>query len=308
VADAATTAPARRAGAQADDPLGHSPEDLTGQPRRAAVLGSPVAHSLSPALHRAAYAALGLPWTYGAVEVTEPELPGFLAGLGPEWVGLSLTMPLKAAVLPLLAEQSSSVVLTGCANTVLTTPDGLLGRNTDVLGIVEALRDQVGGRVATAGTATILGGGATGRSALVALDGLGVRDAVAVVRRPEAVGNLRELAEACGVMLHVEPWARVGAHLGADLVISTVPAGAADPLVADLPAAVRGTLLDVVYAPWPSPLVRGWAARGGEVVPGQVMLLHQAALQVALMTGRDAPVEAMRAALPDLTLEPGDAL
>lgn len=279
---------------------------VAGEVRRAAVLGSPIGHSLSPALHRAAYAALGLAWTYDAFEVTEPELAGFLAGLGPEWVGLSLTMPLKAAVLPLLVEQGSSVVLTGCANTVLLTPDGPVGRNTDVLGIVEALREHAGAdRLSTASNATILGGGATGRSALVALDGLGLRDAVAVVRRPEAADNLRELAEACGVSLHVEPWTRVGSHLGADLVISTVPAGVADPLVDDLPAAVRGTLLDVVYSPWPSPLVAGWAERGGEVVPGQVMLLHQAALQVALMTGQEAPVDAMRAALPDLTLPTG---
>lgn len=270
--------------------------------RRAAVLGSPIAHSLSPALHRAAYRALGLPWTYDALEVTEASLPGFVAGLGPEWVGLSLTMPLKTAVLPLLVEQGSSVVLTGCANTVLLGPDGPVGRNTDVMGIVEALREHTGGRLATARNATILGGGATGRSALVALDGLGLRDAVVAVRRPEAADNLRELAEACGVMLRVEPWSRAGAHLGADLVISTVPPGVADDVVGDLPAAVRGTLLDVVYSPWPTALVRGWAARGGEVVPGQVMLLHQAALQVELMTGLTAPVAAMRTELPDLTL------
>lgn len=274
----------------------------TGRPRRAAALGSPIAHSLSPALHRAAYDALGLPWTYDAIEVTAPALPGFLAGLGPEWVGLSLTMPLKTAVLPLLVDQGATVVLTGCANTVLLGPEGPVGRNTDVMGIVEALRERTGGRLATASNATILGGGATARSALVALDGLGLRDAVVAVRRPEAADNLRELAEACGVMLRVEPWSRAGAHLGADLVISTVPAEGADALVAELPSAVRGTLLDVVYAPWPSALVTGWAARGGEVVPGHLMLLHQAALQVELMTGQAPPVDAMRAVLPDLAL------
>ncbi len=264
--------------------------------RRAAVLGRPIAHSLSPVLHRAAYAALGLAWSYDAIELDTAGLPAFLSGLGPEWAGLSLTMPLKAAVLPLLAERSSSVVLTGSANTVVLTERGPVGSNTDVAGIVEALRTDAPERLATARTATLLGGGATARSALAALDALDLRDASVVVRRPEAADDLRRLAEAAGVRLRVAPWADAAAHLDADLVISTVPAGVADSLVADLGNA-HGVLLDVVYAPWPSPLVADWQRRGGQVVPGHAMLLHQAAHQVELMTGQPAPLAAMRAAL-----------
>ena len=240
---------------------------------------------------------LGLGWTYDAIEVTESGLADFLGGLGPQWAGLSLTMPLKRAVLPLLATRSSSVVLTCSANTVVLGAAGPAGYNTDVAGIVEAVREHAGDRFATARTATILGGGATARSALVALDALELRDAAVVVRRPEAADDLRLLAEGSGIRLRVVPWSDAAPHLCADVVVSTVPGGVADALVAELPAAVPGTLLDVVYDPWPSRLVAGWQARGGRVVPGHTMLLHQAAHQVQLMTGREAPLAAMRAAL-----------
>ncbi len=272
-------------------------DDAVAGVRRAAVLGSPIRHSLSPVLHRAAYAQLGLGWTYDAIEVTESGLADFLGGLGPQWAGLSLTMPLKRAVLPLLATRSSSVVLTCSANTVVLGAAGPAGYNTDVAGIVEAVREHAGDRFATARTATILGGGATARSALVALDALELRDAAVVVRRPEAADDLRLLAEGSGIRLRVVPWSDAAPHLCADVVVSTVPGGVADALVAELPAAVPGTLLDVVYDPWPSRLVAGWRARGGLVVPGHTMLLHQAAHQVQLMTGREAPLAAMRAAL-----------
>src|SRR4051794_12969885 len=100
--------------------------------RRAAVLGSPIAHSLSPALHRAAYIELGLDWTYDAIECDEAALPAFVQSLDASWVGLSLTMPLKRAVLPLLAEMSETVRLTGAANTVLFRDGRTVGDNTDV--------------------------------------------------------------------------------------------------------------------------------------------------------------------------------
>lgn len=275
------------------------------------MLGSPIAHSLSPALHRAAYRELDLPWRYDAVEVTAAGLAGFLAGCGPDWVGLSLTMPLKAAVLPLLAERSSSVVLTGSANTVVWGRDGAgpVGSNTDVVGMVEAVQGGAGGALATARTATVLGSGATARSALAALDALAIRTATVVARRAGETADLRRLAEAVGVSLRVLPWDRAGEALGSDLVVSTVPAGVADDLAAVVdgdaadgaPRPVRlGVLLDVVYDPWPSALVAAWRRRGAVVVPGQEMLLHQAAHQVELMTGSPAPVAAMRAALPQV--------
>lgn len=282
-----------------------SPEQPATEPgvgprTRAAVLGHPIAHSLSPVLHRAAYRALGLPWTYEAIDVTADQLAGFLAGLDRSWAGLSLTMPLKTAVLPLLAGRSSSTLLTGCANTVLLGDPGPAGANTDIAGIVDAVRDRRTGAVGRLDDATILGGGATARSALAAMDLLGAREVTVVVRRPAATDDLRRLAEAVGVALRVVPWDRGAAHLDADLVVSTVPAGVADPLAAALATSTTrrlGLLLDVVYAPWPSDLVTTWRAHGGAVVPGHLMLLHQATHQVRLMTGLEAPVGSMWDAL-----------
>ena len=131
--------------------------------RRAAVLGSPIRHSLSPALHRAAYRGLGLDWSYDAIEVDEPGLSAFLAGLGPEWAGLSLTMPLKEAVIPLLSEVDPEARSLRSVNTVLPGSQGWRGTNTDVYGITQSLLEK--GLDATPRSATILGAGATARSA-----------------------------------------------------------------------------------------------------------------------------------------------
>jgi shikimate dehydrogenase len=258
--------------------------------RRAAVLGSPVAHSLSPALHHAAYAALGLPWRYDAVECTQDGLAALLDDLGPEWAGLSLTMPLKQAVLPLLPSVSPLARDVAAANTLVRRDGGWHGDNTDVHGIVAALREAGAGQVVRA---VVLGGGATARSALAALRELGAAEVVLVVRS-EPTETLAAAAR-LGVRVTVvpaSPEALAGAVAGADLVVSTLPPGAADGLAghcADVPL-----LLDVVYAPWPTALAGGCR---GTVVGGAAMLLHQAARQVELMTGCDAPLEAMRAAL-----------
>jgi shikimate dehydrogenase len=264
---------------------------------RAAVLGSPVAHSLSPALHRAAYAALGLDWQYDALEVTEEQLPAFLAGLGPEWAGLSLTMPLKKAVLPLLSGSTRLVELTGVANTVVLDNGAREGHNTDVAGLVAALREA---GVERLDRAAVIGTGATAASALVALHDLGAHHVRVLGRDPAKVAALRPLAEALGVELRPadlhpleleDRWPQA--------VVSTTPAGALDAFAAASdPRGDVPVLLDVVYAPWPTPLAARYAAAGGVTVPGWAMLLHQAAEQVALMTGRTAPLEAMRGALP----------
>ena len=250
------------------------------------MLGRPVAHSLSPRLHRAAYAALGLDWTYDAVDCGEDDLPALLDGLDASWAGLSLTMPLKQAVLPLLDEVSDLARDVAAANTVVLRDGRRTGANTDVHGIVAALREA---GVTRAERPVVLGGGATARSALAALAALGARHPVLVVR------SQPHETLAAAARLGVQPTlaAYDPAVLdGCDLVVSTLPAGAADalaPHVAAVPA-----LLDVVYDPWPTPLA---AACRGTVVSGTAMLLHQAAAQVELMTGRTAPLEAMRAAL-----------
>jgi shikimate dehydrogenase len=255
---------------------------------RAAVLGKPVAHSLSPLLHRAAYAALGLSWRYDALEVDVDGLPALLAGLDEGWRGLSLTMPLKQAVLPLLDDVSDLARDVAAANTVLLESGRLRGDNTDVHGMVAALAEA---GVTSVRRAVVLGGGATARSALAALAQLGERSPVLVVRS-EPTETL-QAAERLGVTPQVMRF-RPELLQGCDLLLSTLPSGAADPL-AEHAGGVRA-LLDVVYDPWPTALARACA---GTVVGGEAMLLHQAAAQVELMTGRPAPLEAMRAALQE---------
>ena len=253
--------------------------------RRAAVLGSPISHSLSPVLHRAAWSALGLTgWDYAAHDVTEAALPGFLAGLGPEWAGLSLTMPLKAAVLPLLDGASPVVEVVGAANTVLLRDGRRVGDNTDVPGMVAAL-GAGSEQPAEVPYAAVLGGGATARSALAALAAV-TAEVRTYVRTPARATELTATAEAVGLRLTVRPWSSAADALGAPLLVNTTPAGAADGLVARAPATV-GTLFEVLYEPWPTPLAAAWAARGGRVVDGLELLVQQAVLQVGLMTGAD---------------------
>ena len=259
---------------------------------RAAVLGSPIAHSKSPLLHRAAYAALGLDWSYDAVDVAQDALPEFLASCGTEWVGLSLTMPLKTVVLPHLSQVSHTAAIVRAANTVIFSPSGLIGDNTDVPGMVRALREVAPDLAAD--RATIIGGGATARSALAALARLGASHIAVVVRRAGAADDLRDVAEALGVTLtEVLMDSDLGEVLTAPIVISTVPGGAADGVVSYVPA-VGGVLLDVAYSPWPTGFAAAW---NGPVAGGLDLLLWQAVGQVELMTGVDAPVTQMRAAL-----------
>lgn len=281
--------------------------------RRAAVLGSPVAHSLSPALHAAAYRSLGLDdWSYEAVEVVEDDLPAFLDGLDHSWAGLSLTMPLKRAVLPLLDEVSPLAGLLGVVNTVTFGPaagavagtdprwtdPGLRtrrGDNTDVAGIVEAVREV--GPLDPAGGVVLLGAGATALSALAAARELGLTAATALVRDPARARDLVALGERIGLPVRTAPLTDAPrAAEGAALVVSTLPARAADGV--RLVPARDAVLLDVVYDPWPTELAAGWERDGGVVVPGSRMLLHQAVAQVGLMTGRTPDVAAMAAALP----------
>lgn len=250
---------------------------------RAAVLGSPVAHSLSPVLHRAAYRELGLAWTYDAYEVGEDALRGFLDRLGPEWAGLSLTMPLKRAVVPMLDWVSPRAKAVAAVNTVVLSEGRRTGANTDVPGMVAALHER---GVTEVGTAAVLGGGATATSALAALADLGVRDAVVIARRPDSLHELRAAAQRLEIRPDVRRWADAAAALRRDLVVSTVPGQAAAGLIAVLPER-PGVLFDVVYDPWPTTLATAWAAAGGTVVGGLDLLVHQAALQVALMTGQE---------------------
>jgi shikimate dehydrogenase len=263
--------------------------------RRCAVLGSPIAHSLSPVLHRAAYDDLGLAdCVYGAYEVTEDELAGFLAGLDETWRGLSLTMPLKRVVVPLLDEMSDRAAQAQAANTVILAGGRRIGHNTDIPGAANAVREQTGAPV---DSAMVLGGGATAASVLLALADLGCTRAMLVVRDPERAGETLD-----AVARHpAPPTVEVttfdeAATASADVLVSTVPAEAQTDRVVGLAAEVP-VVFEVLYHPWPTPLAAFAHQQGRTLVTGLDLLVHQAALQLELMTGvAQAPLAAMRAA------------
>ena len=263
--------------------------------RRAAVLGKPIAHSLSPVLHRAAYDELGLTdWSYERFEVDEAGLPSFFEKLGPEWAGLSLTMPLKRAVIPLVDEISETAASVDAVNTAVLTEDGRrLGDNTDIPGMVAALREH---GIEQVGSAAILGAGATASSALAALARICTGEVVAYVRSEERAAEMRHWGERLDVEVRTADWADAAQALHAPLVIATTPAGTTDALAAAVPERPT-TLFDVLYHPWPTALAARWSMFGGAVVSGLDLLVHQAVLQVEQMTGRaPAPLDAMRRA------------
>ncbi|MBN3932738.1 shikimate dehydrogenase [Streptomyces verrucosisporus] len=266
--------------------------------RRAAVLGSPIVHSLSPVLHRAAYREMGLTgWSYDRFEVDEDGIAPFLEKLaagGGQWAGLSLTMPLKRAVIPLLDAIGDTAASVGAVNTVVFAADGRrVGENTDIPGMIAALRER---GVDSVPHAAVLGAGATASSALAALARVCTGEVTAYVRSRERAEEMRGWGERLGVAVTTADWADAPRALTAPLVIATTPAGAADALAAAVPER-PGTLFDVLYEPWPTPLAAAWSARGGQVLGGLDLLVHQAVLQVEMMTGRSpAPLAAMRAA------------
>ncbi|NJP44094.1 shikimate dehydrogenase [Actinacidiphila epipremni] len=263
---------------------------------RAAVLGAPIAHSLSPVLHRAAYAAMGLPgWSYDRFEVDEAALPGFLHGLDrAAWAGLSLTMPLKRAVIPLLDDITPTAASVEAVNTVVFGADGRRrGDNTDIPGLLAALHER---GITTVPSAAVLGAGATASSALAALARICTGEVTAYVRGPERAAQMRQWGERLGVAVRTADWADAGRALHEPLVVATTPAGAADHLAAAVPDR-PGALFDVLYHPWPTPLAAAWSARGGPVLGGLDLLVHQAVLQIEQFTGRTGvPLAAMRAA------------
>jgi len=277
---------------------------LIGGTRRAAVLGSPIGHSLSPVLHQAAYGALGLSdWLYGAHEVRESALHGFVTGLGAEWAGLSLTRPLKEVAFEVADDVSELAREVGAINTLVRRADGgWRGDNTDVYGVAQALREA--GRTHVA-RSLVLGSGATARSVVAALATLGCQKLTFVVRsaaRPETLDQARRAGLEVDVVGLGEVRQLTDRLDDAPVVVSTLPSDAlsSDGLAGRMiPAGSRlqnHLLLDVVYAGWPTPLARAFGKAGATVVSGFEMLLHQAAGQVHLMTGLPAPVEQMRAA------------
>ncbi|MEU1840686.1 shikimate dehydrogenase [Micromonospora chersina] len=265
---------------------------------KAAVVGRPIAHSLSPVIHNAGYAAAGLTgWSYTRIECAADELAGLVAGLGPEWAGLSVTMPGKEAALALADEVSPVAAAVGAANTLVRRPDGTwYADNTDVAGMVDVL---TAAGCASGATVTVLGAGGTARAAVAAAARIGAAEVTVVARRPEAVHELCPMAEAVGVPLVGAPWDGDPAHARADLVVSTVPKGVADPLAENFDWRPATVFFDVVYDPWPTPLAAAALAAGCRVVSGLDLLLAQAVGQFEHFTGVAAPREAMRAALAE---------
>ncbi|GGK39526.1 shikimate dehydrogenase [Nocardia camponoti] len=270
---------------------------MSGQ-RKAAVLGKPIAHSKSPLLHAAAYQALGLDWTYERVECDAAALPGFVAGLGPEWVGLSVTMPGKEAALAFADERTERAVLVGSANTLVRTETGWRADCTDVDGVVGALR---GAGVESVGESVVLGAGGTARPALLALADLGARSVTIVARDAGRAADAVALAEKLGMAVMVRGFdadelAPVCARAGA--VVSTIPVDAAAAVASAV--ALAPVVLDAIYNPWPTPLAEAVAAQGNTVVSGLEMLLNQAYGQVEQFTGQAAPRAAMASVVADL--------
>ncbi|NJC72742.1 shikimate dehydrogenase [Planosporangium thailandense] len=261
---------------------------------RAAVLGKPIAHSLSPVIHNAGYAAAGLSdWRYTATECAEAELAGLVAGLGPEWAGLSLTMPLKEVALTVADAVTPVAAALGAANTLVRDERGWRADNTDAPGMVDAL---AGAGVTAAAEIAVLGAGGTARAALAAAGALGAKVTV-YARRHSAIDQLAPVAAALGVELTGAAWDDAAGCADAQVVISTVPKGAADGLAEAVRWRPSVVLFDALYEPWPTPLAAAAARAGCPVVSGLDLLLAQAVHQFEQFTGVTAPVDAMRAAL-----------
>lgn len=266
---------------------------------RCGVVGSPVSRSLSPVMHRAAYEALGLEWTYEAVDVPTGGLRGFLAGTGGRWRGVSVTMPLKRDALALAGRASAIARAVGAANTLLSDgAGGWRADNTDVSGLVEALR--AGGAEHPADV-VVVGGGATAASALVALAQLAPAAHVQLrARSAERAEPTLAVGRSQGLAISFRPWAdEPHTDDQADLVISTVPNEALAPADRERVTISGGEgaiLFDVVYDPWPTPLAEHWRASGRTVIPGLELLLHQAVGQVRWMTGLTVDPDVLRTA------------
>jgi shikimate dehydrogenase len=275
--------------------------------RRAAVLGSPVAHSLSPVLHGAAYEALGLDgWSYERVECDAEALPGFVAGLAEDWVGLSVTMPGKRAALEVASSASWRARRLGVANTLVRGESGWVADCTDVDGVAGALRGagvrSVPGIAAGTVDAVLLGAGGTASAAVGALYDLGNEAVTVVVREPARAADTLEVARAYGMSRRAIRFDELhDSDLStAKALINTTPAGSVDEaLAARVVGALpdRAVVLDAVYHPWPTPLAAAAQRRGLAVATGLDMLLNQAFGQVEQFTGLPAPRAAMHEAL-----------
>lgn len=269
----------------------------------AAVIGSPIQHSLSPFLHQAAYRDLGLNIDYRRIEITKETIGSFLASWPEGLVGLSVTMPLKQVIIPLLSQVDGLAKAVGAVNTVVPFPGGITaGFNTDVYGLVTAIKEAKG-REFSPERAVIVGSGATASSALAALGELQAGQINLLARRVSGAGNAVQAATRLGIDPGYMPLAageKARETLqAADLIISTVPRAVLDDFYQTISFNPEQTVLDIVYDPWPSELVKQASRSGATIISGKAMLLHQALMQVKLFTSRTPNLEAMRTALKE---------
>lgn len=269
----------------------------------AAVIGSPIKHSLSPVLHQAAYRDLGLHIDYRRIEITKETIGAFLASWPEGLVGLSVTMPLKQVIIPLLSQVDGLAKAVGAVNTVVPFPGGITaGFNTDVYGLVTAIKEAKGSYFSPE-KAVVVGSGATASSALAALGELQAGQINLLARRVSGAGNAVQAATRLGIDPGYVPLAageKARETLqAADLIISTVPREVLDDFYKTISFNPDQTVLDIVYDPWPSKLVKQASRSGATIISGKAMLLHQALMQVKLFTSRTPNLEAMRTALKE---------
>lgn len=261
-------------------------------PFNAAVLGHPISHSLSPNLHRAVIEEYDLNGSYVALDITEEQLPEFVTDMDDSWVGLSLTMPLKAKILDVIHRRDELVNLTQSANSVYRVESGELAlANTDVFGMEKSLRES---GLQSVDRVLIIGSGATAHSAAIVARNLGATSTHVQARNASKRALLTDLIVDIGGQATSGVIDLAGVS-DFDLVISTLPQGAMHTAGTTLGSDVHATLLDVSYSPWPSALATLWP--NNKVVGGKEMLLWQATRQVELFYGVNAPVELMRKAL-----------
>ncbi|MCT1452344.1 MULTISPECIES: shikimate dehydrogenase [unclassified Corynebacterium] len=260
---------------------------------KAAVLGSPVEHSLSPVLHSAGFEAAGLEgWTYERIECDAERLPGLVGEAGDEYRGFSVTMPGKFAALEFGGTVTERAQAIGSANTLVREGSTWRADNTDCEGIAGALEELVGTHTPI-GHALVIGAGGTARPALWSLAERGA-EKVTVLNRSDRSAELLPLLDGVETEFidferDLEPLA-----MSVDLIISTVPSAALSGREKELGHA---PLLDVIYNPWPTPLATRCASNGHLTVGGLVMLACQSYSQFEQFTGVPAPREEMREAL-----------
>jgi shikimate dehydrogenase len=278
-------------------------EERQGLSRRFAVVGSPIAHSLSPLLHRTAYQALGVrDVSYDRYEVARGELAGFLSeGEGSGLDGLSVTMPGKPEAFALAQGTDETSRLLGVANTLIRCSDGRWrAENHDVYGILAALRAHGVRRPTTVG---VLGSGATAQCAVEAASRLDARSVLLTARSPEKLAALADFATGRGLEVHTVEFGRSEDVLRADVAISALAAAGAAAVTSGwrergVPGrGIAPVVLDALYDPWPAPFAAACAQVGAEVVSGLEMLVHQADMQIRSMLGVPAaPTDDMLAA------------